>query len=269
MSKKTKEKSIKESNFMEKSLLIGNIIFLIINIGLGVMNFYDFGTKKKQINIEIKKSMPRFEITYYSIYDCFKCFAYPESCEIDSIVKMNNPFLKMKLLKNNILDLYLKDDKYFNSNYTSDISLHAINLLSIKQCGLSPAIEVEIDYLEITTKNGLDYFASDDIVHFQEMDVDIKNERIIKKLKKISLGDLQPDQGILIPIYYTFSNPNASDMIETKYFSMDSWAKTSNIVYVPIKLRFKNIFDNTIEEIGIRKMLDLPYEINIWIESRG
>jgi hypothetical protein len=229
----------------------------------------EFGSKKKLNDIEIKKEMPNFEFTYYSIGEGFGCFMHPEECDIDSIKKMENPFLKQKLLKNNILDLYLKDEDYYNLNYSSEISLYAINLLSIKQCGFSSAFDVEIEYLELESKNGLDYFSSSDIVHLQEMDFDIMHEKITKTVKIISLGDMGPNSGILIPIYYTFHNPQANIGDSTKYFSEDSWAKTSNIVYVPIKLRFKNNFDNKIEEKAIRKMLDLPFEINIHIESKG
>ena len=101
----------------------------------------------------------------------------------------------------------------------------------------------------------------------EQNEKDISGKTIFKQKYTIGYGDIPVGRGLIIPLFVTYDvrNPNATQDLNKD----ELWSITSPGVLIPIKISFKNIYNNKTNIIEIRKMNKSAITYSLYIEGRG
>lgn len=226
-----------------------NIVLLILNIFIGGYNIVKTNKEMKALDydatkmrIDLIKEYPLFEVQYIEAsFHTLESMVNENDKTIDSLY--SNPFKNYNLVKNDVYnDLYNRGDS------------PATVALAIKQIGGGVAKDVEIEFCNIASLEGISYSfsAGDDIASLINTETDIAGNKIKQKKCRIKYGDIHTGRGLIIPLLaLEYCN---SDTTQYDYNGDEIWSITNHNIFIPIKLYFRNIYDNTIKEGVIRNM---------------
>lgn len=223
-----------------------NLVLLIMNIFIGGYNIIKSKKELKALDndvakmkIDFIKQSPLFEVQY--IEARFHVLKSINNGNLDSLY--SNPFKNYYLVKNSV---------YHYLNRQSE-SLTTI-ALAIKQIGGSIAKDVEIEYRNITSLKGISYSFStgDDVASLIDTKTDIAGNKVMQKECNIKYGDIPTGRGLIIPLLSL--EDSSYDTIQYDHNGHEIWAITNTDIFIPIKLSFKNIYDEKINEASIRNM---------------
>ena len=161
------------------------------------------------------------------------------------------------ILKNNIFENYFRNiNTKCNANYDEDcLSLYT---LAIEQLGVVSAEKVELITEKLLLKSGLKDCSAKNLNNLENTNLNVSS--FSKEV--ISLGDFENGKTLFIPIFFTFKKNNL------RKYQMDE-ILTSNTIYIPSKLIFKNIIMSKSDTIDIRKMLDYSHSVKHCIVGKG
>jgi len=249
--KKRKKKMVKHimKDKLSFTFMILNIVLLILNIFIGGYNVVKTNKEMKaldydatKIRIDLIKEYPLFEVQYIEAsFHTLKSMVYENDKTLDSLY--SNPFKNYNIVKNDVYN-------YLNNRFDSPTTV----ALAIKQIGGSLAKDVEIEYCNITSVEGISYSFStgDDIASLVNTEIDIAGNKIKHTKCHIKYGDIPTGRGLIIPLLaLEYCN---SDTTQCDYNGDEIWSITNPNIFIPIKLYFRNIYDDTIKEGVIRNM---------------
>ena len=255
----------------------GMMIGFIINITLGFFNIamgiYNLAKSDKEIklldyditksNIAIVKEFPMFEIQYFDIDE----LAFEEL----KAYKRITDSLSAETLRNYLFvenDINNLKEVGFDTNRIA-INQNSIIALAIRQIGGSIAKDVTVEYDYLQSSSGLHYFTTttEEIMSLEQNEKDISGKTIFKQKYTIGYGDIPVGRGLIIPLFVTYDvrDPNATQDLNKD----ELWSITSPGVLIPIKISFKNIYNNKTNIIEIRKMNKSAITYSLYIEGRG
>ena len=238
-----------------------NIVLLISNIFIGGYNIIKSTKEVKvldynvtKMEVDYIKECPLFEVQY--IETSFHVLTSINNENSDSLY--SNPFKNYNLVKNSVYH-------YLNNRLDSPTTV----ALAIKQIGGSLAKDVEIEYCNITSLKGISYSFStgDDIASLIDTEMDIAGNKVTQNICHIKYGDIPTGRGLIIPLLALESC--YGDSIQYDYNGDEIWSVTNSDIFIPIKLSFKNIYDEKINEGSIRNMNNSIISTYWGIDARG
>lgn len=247
-----------------------NIFLLIFNITVGIYNLAKIRKEIRLLNydatkssIAIAKEFPMFEIQYFDIdlsaFEEFK--TYKKTTDSLSTEALRN-YLFVENDINNLEEIGFDVDSI-------PINRESIVALAIKQIGGSIAKDVTIEYDYLQSSSGLHYFTTtaEDVISLDKIKKDISGKTFSKQKHTIRYGDIPIGRGLVIPLFciYDVYNPDNVESLDGD----ELWSITSPRVLVPIKISFKNIYNDKTDSIEIRKMNKSTITYSLYIEGRG
>ena len=232
-------------NIANYSVLLLNIIFTICNIAFLISNL-------SQSKIGVIKEMPQFEVQYLDIDKTLY------------LTIISGQHITDSLSTDAIKNYQAVKEKKLNSIYLGpSVGGSNVVTLAIKQIGASIAKDVMVEYECVYSPKGLDFFvpSAEEISLFLSTTDDSKDSRIKREKYCVKYGDITTGRGLLLPLF-EYEKIMLEDM-------SDYWSTTGSIVMVPKKLSYRNIYNDEVTTIDIRKMNDSPITISMYIEGRG